>query len=151
MIQSQYSSRVIKLLSFLLVIALILFSIFYFINDSSEAGHVSFKTHYGFAGGATVIFCLFVFSFVITMNMVKGVSISEKEIIVTNLIGSKKRFYKHNTVCVLAHTKRAFMGSTEYIVLQEGELSAKIFEFAYSNFDKIKEQLDIDVEGKKRA
>lgn len=151
MIQSQYSSRIIGLLLFLLAIALILFTIFYFVATDVQSGHVSFKTHYGFMGGITVGMVLFIFSFTLTMVMVKEVRISDKEIVVRNMIGSKKKFYKPNTVCVLGHTKRVFLGTTQYVVIQEGERSSKIFEFTYKNFEELRQHMKIDIEGKKRA
>lgn len=151
MVQSQYSSRVMRLLLVLLVIALTLFTIFYFISDNAQAGHVNFKTHYSFLGGVTLGLVLFVFSFSLTMTMVKDITIKDNDILVRNLLGSRKKFYKPNTVCVLAHTKRVFLGATEYIVLQEGDKSTKIFEFSYKNFEEIKKHLNIDVEGKRRG
>ncbi|MDM1369256.1 hypothetical protein HX052_04545 [Myroides marinus] len=151
MIQSQYSSRIIGLLLFLLAIALILFTIFYFVATDVQSGHVGFKTHYGFMGGITVGMVLFIFSFTLTMVMVKEVRISDKEIVVRNMIGSKKKFYKPNTVCVLGHTKRVFLGTTQYVVIQEGERSSKIFEFTYKNFEELRQHMNIDIEGKKRA
>ncbi|MCO7723286.1 hypothetical protein HX045_12365 [Myroides odoratimimus] len=150
MVQSQYSSRIIKLLLILLIIALVLFTLFYFMADDAQSGHIGFKSHYSFVGGVTLGLVLFVFSFSLTMTMVKDITIQENDILVRNLIGSKKKFYKPNTVCVLAHTKRVFLGTTEYIVLQEGEKSTKIFEFSYKNFEEIKQHLNIDVEGKRR-
>lgn len=151
MIQSQYSSRIVSLLLFMLAIALILFTVFYFVADNPQASHVDFKTHYGFVGGVTLGFLLFIFSFSITMTMVKDISITEKEIVIRNLIGSKKVFYKPNTVCALAYTKRVFFGAAQYIVLQEDNKTSKIFEFSYQNFEELKKHLNIDVKGKKRA
>ncbi|MCC9044345.1 hypothetical protein LNQ81_16855 [Myroides sp. M-43] len=151
MIQSQYSSRIIGLLLFMLVIALILFTVFYFVADNSQASHTLFKTNYSFVGGVTLGIVLFIFSFSLTMTMVKDVSISDKEIIVRNLIGAKKTFYKPNTVCALAYTKRAFFGATQYIVIQEDNKTTKIFEFTYKNFEELREQLIIDVQGNRRA
>jgi len=102
-------------------------------------------------GGITVGMVLFIFSFTLTMVMVKEVRISDKEIVVRNMIGSKKKFYKPNTVCVLGHTKRVFLGTTQYVVIQEGERSSKIFEFTYKNFEELRQHMKIDIEGKKRA
>lgn len=151
MIKSQYSNRVINVLLFMLTIAILFVFILYFMADNSGSSHTVFKTHYGFVGGVTLGVVLFIFSFSLTMTMVKDVSISDKEIVVRNLIGTKKTFYKPNTVCALGYTKRAFFGATQYIVIQEDNNTTKIFEFTYKNFEELREHLIIDVEGNKRA